>query len=216
MKENIKKQEDLVMRTIKGGIILGLFFIISCTNSSNELMVKNNDIEDSYIADIVQNIENDIDLIPLKDTIDKGVKDESFIEYFNKIPILETGYKATCYNTNFETIKIESDFSPSQAPILGKLLPISNDYYFIVYVYAADIPLPILEIYNVKGEKVKEFQLFNYGFCTDLLFDNQSSSFEVLSNERIVITSFLENSDSLEIVQADTINLVNEISLLDN
>jgi hypothetical protein len=198
---------------IKSVIFLSLFFNTACTSSNNEFIIKNKTTKELPTPEFVN--EKDIDLNLSNDTLSNKVEEDSFIKYFNKIPVLEVGYVASCYDSNFKTERIESDFSPSEAPVLGKLLSINNDYYSIIYVYEADIPLPILEIYNIEGEKLKEFQLFNYGFCTDLFNDNQSSSFEILSNERIVLTSFIENKDSLEIVKSDTINLVNEISLFD-
>ena len=91
--------------------------------------------------------------------------DTSFYYFAQNIPILDSNFKLSS-NEDFNHIGIQSKFIPEGAGLIGRLKPIDN-YEFIIYSYPADVRLPILEIYNFRGEKVNEALLYNYGYCED-------------------------------------------------
>lgn len=196
-------------------IVFWLLLIFSCSSSDAKVVKEKNNIPQQKVLNPSANNIQEINSTPFSETVVGESNDESFVEFFSKIPKLEVGYKTVCYQMELVSDSIESIFKSNGATILGRLNPI-NDFYFIVYIYPADLPLPILEVYDKQGEKMNDVQLFNYGFCTDMLADNQYSSFEILTNEKIEILSFIESIDSIEIVQRDTIDLFLEISGLGN
>jgi len=109
---------------------------------------------------------------------------ESFKEYFDRLPQIEIGYEIGS-NDFIETIKIESEFVPEGAKVLGKL-GMEMKLFHILYVYPADISLPIWEAYDSEGNKWGEEQLFDLGHCS---FDkpHQFSTFEVTARCKVLI-----------------------------
>lgn len=176
--------------------------IVSCEFEANVI----NDNADKY------QFEDDISSYQKK--VDTLVEQTEFEEYFYTLPELQVGYKTECYNIDIsDYYSTESNFKPDIANVLGVLTPI-KETYFIIYVYAADLSLPILEIYNGKGEKLKDFELFDYGYCTDLLEENQFSSFEIIEENKIEILSYKTLEDSVSIVAKRTIDLLDEVDAI--
>jgi len=93
---------------------------------------------------------------------DKETKTE-FENYVCEIPLLSVNFGLTCAEP-IEHIDIKSKFTPEGAGIVGRLRSIDN-YSFIIYSYPADIRLPILEVYNQKGNKINQTPLLNQNDC---------------------------------------------------
>jgi hypothetical protein len=92
-------------------------------------------------------------------------KDSSFYYFAQNIPIIDSNFTLSS-KKEFNHLDVQSMFIPEGAGLIGRLKPIDN-YEFIIYSYPADVRLPILEVYNIKGEKVNEALLYNYGYCGD-------------------------------------------------
>lgn len=90
--------------------------------------------------------------------------DSSFFYFAQTIPILESNFTLS-NKEEFNHLGIQSKYIPEGAGLIGKLKPINN-YEFIIYSYPADLRLPILEVYNFKGEKVNERVLYNFEYCS--------------------------------------------------
>lgn len=100
--------------------------------------------------------------------------DSSFFYFAQNIPILDSNFTLSS-DEDFTHLDVKSKFIPEGAALLGRLKPFSN-YEFILYSYPADIRLPILEVYNFKGEKVNERFLYDFEYCSN---ENPEQSHEV-------------------------------------
>ena len=89
--------------------------------------------------------------------------DSSFLYFTQTIPILDSNFTLS-NEDEFKHLDIKSKYIPEGAALIGKLHAIGN-YEFIIYSYPADLRLPILEVYNSKGEKVNEHVLYNFEYC---------------------------------------------------
>lgn len=122
-----------------------------------------------------------------------------FEQYVESIPILELPFELST-NDTIAHIPIENPFLPEGAALLGRLQS-NNDKHLILYSYPADIRLPILEIYNSKGEKLNTLPLFDYGKCP--LTASGYSRFEITDQGEIYKETACDLYDSR--IDTDTI-----------
>ena len=102
-------------------------------------------------------------------------------------------------------VEIESKFRPEGSSVMGKLKSMNNKN-FIIYTYQADIVLPMLEIYNNEGLKIRQLELLDMGYCSSE-FENQFSEFKIQNDSIIILKNFkIENTDTI-IEKSEIINL---------
>lgn len=114
---------------------------------------------------------------------DKESKTE-FEKYICEIPLLSAGFSLTCAE-QIEHHNFKSEFTPEGAGIVGRLKSIGS-HSFIIYSYPADIRLPILEVYDQKGEKINETPLFDEYDCS-IDSPTTSSRFRIENETTIII-----------------------------
>ena len=125
-----------------------------------------------------------------------------FENYVHEIRVIDIPYNS---DNNFESLDIESVFKPEGSLLQGKLKSINN-YHFIIYWYAADISLPILEVYNNNGKKVNEVQLLDIHFCS-YEYPNQDGRFKIEKDGEIILENYTLINDIERVVSSDTISL---------
>jgi hypothetical protein len=129
-----------------------------------------------------------------------------FENYVDEIPEIKIPYNS---NSNFESLDINSEFKSKEALLHGKLKSV-NKHHFIVYWYAADISLPILEVYSNQGEKVNEVQLLDYHFCS-FEYPNQYSRFKIETEGEVILENYRIIDEVENVVASDTIFIKNLI-----
>lgn len=134
------------------------------------------------------------------DSVVQEVKRSAFTYYVDSIPTLELPLvlKSDDAMMHFENPK---EFVPEGAELIGKLPSLGNKH-FIIYSYPADIRLPILEIYDDEGKKLKDVQLFKYNCPLDM---GWFSKFSISKDYDIVIEQICDAYDSR--IDRDTIRL---------
>jgi hypothetical protein len=94
----------------------------------------------------------------------KTIEKLTFLEYSNKIPLIELPLKTNC-NQQLDNINLDFDdstialFGPTNSKIYGKLIEAKN-YTAIIYLYPADIVLPIIQSTDKQGKKISTLALF--------------------------------------------------------
>ena len=96
-------------------------------------------------------------------------KDEKqeFENYLSQIPTLKLPVKFQCDNLDYSTVnKINelevSKFGPENSHVLGRI-KLKNNLYGVIYIFPADVPLPILQINNQCGKKISKLNFYeNY------------------------------------------------------
>ena len=123
---------------------------------------------------------------PTNDTI------KTFQEYVEKMPFIQLPVLITCnepYFENFEKFRnndFGAGFKPEGATIIGKI-KVTHQFVAIVYSHPSDIALPILETYNLKGEKIDQLQLVNIINCAEDFTDTiEANSSLIISQDTII------------------------------
>ncbi|XOV67044.1 MAG: hypothetical protein ACFHU9_15570 [Fluviicola sp.] len=91
-------------------------------------------------------------------------EEETFESFVKTVPLLEFPFE---FGTNSEMPSIfetDSQFKPEGAAIIGRLES-RDSKHFLISGYAADIWLPMLEVYDSEGEKLHAIELFDYAHC---------------------------------------------------
>ena len=108
------------------------------------------------------------------------------------MPFIQLPVLITCnepYFENFEKFRnndFGAGFKPEGGTIIGKI-KVTHQFVAIVYSYPSDIALPILETYNLKGEKIDQLQLVNLINCAEDFTDTiEANSSLIISQDTII------------------------------
>jgi len=130
-------------------------------------------------------------------------KPKRFEQFVEQIELIKTPFALKC-GDEMEHRNLNSKYVPEGASILGRMKSINN-HHFIIYIYAADIMLPILEVYDKSGLKIKEKQLFNYGSCS-FESPNTTSRFRIENYSTIIIENL--NIKSQSTISSEKVDLI--------
>ncbi len=135
---------------------------------------------------------------------------DHFVSYFSAIPLLKANFSYNSEEMHKTETDIKSKYRPEGSTIIGRLKPVDGNY-FIIYRYPADILLPILEIYNEKGEQTTRFELLDYAWCADELAMNYGR-FTILNDTMIFLENYVIHDGDTVITKTNTLNLKQIIS----
>jgi hypothetical protein len=103
--------------------------------------------------------------------VDKSTDDITFLEFSNKIKKIDLPLTAKCEKDligstfDFEN-EIIKKYGSDNSLIYGKLAEKEN-YTVIMYLYPADVALPIIQTNNKKGEKISSLNLYEISCWED-------------------------------------------------
>ena len=123
----------------------------------------------------------------------KVINEETpFQQFVNSVPLITLPFGLSS-NEAINHLTIDSPVIPEGAALIGKL-PSQDSRHLLIYSYPADIRLPILELYDSNGTKLKEVNLFNYGACP--VTSSGFSSFQLDDYARIFLETACDLYDS--------------------
>jgi len=177
--------------------ILILLFLVSCTSNNNTNETSN---------EISDNTES-VDVKPI---------DISFENYLLTLQNIELPYKLDC-NTQFEyTNKIPESLSkiykePGGTPY--GMFQVFDSIYAIIYMFAADIYLPVLYTYDNEGNSISKLQLLDKLCASDVDYKVKEFT-EILSDFSIICIDSINASGNLDIVQTNySISQIGKITI---
>ncbi|MFZ1807905.1 MAG: hypothetical protein WAU36_11805 [Cyclobacteriaceae bacterium] len=167
-------------------IAFGLFISASCKKGTNNtLQTELLDPDQTSVKVDVDSLSNvDFDLI-------------TFADYINRIPSINLPFEFSCDSglvwpsINYEN-NVVKKYKPEGAGILGILFQDDDEVGFI-YTYPADRIIPIVEIYDLSGNKYGNTSLFELSDCVSDLYYNRITRGIITQDLQLI--SWIEISD---------------------
>jgi hypothetical protein len=115
----------------------------------------------------------------------------SFSDYIQKITHIELPFKTTC-DQELENLQLDfsqtviNQFGPENSKIFGKLSENKN-FVAIIYLYPADIVLPIIQTTDRNGKKISALSLFD-SYCGEDEFSWSTARAQVNTDLTILLS----------------------------
>ncbi|MDR3287420.1 MAG: hypothetical protein LBT27_08250 [Prevotellaceae bacterium] len=169
-------------------------FIFICCNTSNrnEKQNSNNKAIEYNTNEIKNERQND----------DTQIKDSSFIKTISKINILQLPIVFYCGIESAPWAKdLGADIekiAPENSLVAG-VLPVNNNYIYVIYGFVGDILYPHLYTYNKKGELLDSLYL-HINYCV-------ADEYVIISTVTTIKSDFsIEMSDTTKEIHYDDMN----------
>jgi len=115
----------------------------------------------------------------------------SFSDYTDKIAQIELPLMTTC-DQELESLQLDfsqsiiNEFGPENSEIFGKL-SVNKNFAAIIYLYPADIILPIIQTTDRNGKKISVLSLFDF-YCGEDEFSWSTASAQVNTDLTILLS----------------------------
>ena len=120
-----------------------------------------------------------------------GNHEISFSDFIEKIPQVKLPLKTTC-DQELESLQLDfsqsviNNFGPESSKIFGKLSENKN-FAAIIYLYPADIVLPIIQTTDRNGKKISVLSLFD-SYCGEDEFSWSTARAQVNTDLTILLS----------------------------
>lgn len=167
-------------------IVFGLFALATCKKGTNNTLQTEPLDTDQPSAQIDLDSMSNVDFGRI-----------TFSDYISRIPSINLPFEFSCDSglvwpsINYDNNVIKK-YKPEGAGILGKLFQNDSEVGFI-YTYPSDRIIPIVEIYDLSGNKYEKTILFELKNCVSDLYYNSVTRGIITQDLQLI--SWIEISD---------------------